>query len=148
MRPSVDVYLGELARLLGQEFAPKLPTTYDQSVLTRNAMLLSVVADEFDKAASRRIEENQAIRRLFADAVSVVSASDLQSRLLAASQSGEHGFRVGELDASNCALRSLLIELHEQIEQMEGEAARSLEDAIWGELARSTERRRTPLNRF
>jgi hypothetical protein len=148
MRPGIDVYLGELARLLGQDFASKLATTYDQSVLTRNAMLLSVVIDEFDKAASRRIEENQAIRRLFADAVTIVPAADLQSRLLAASQSAEHGFRVSELDASNCALRSLLIELHEQVEQMEGDAARSLEDAIWSELARGTERRRTPLNRF
>lgn len=84
MRPGVDVYLGELKRALAQDFAPRLPTSFEQSGLGRHAMLIGVVAEEFDRAASRRIEENRALRRLFADAVKVIPNLDLRSRLLAA----------------------------------------------------------------
>jgi hypothetical protein len=148
MRPGVDVYLGELARALAQDFAPKLPSAFEQSALVRHAMLIGVVADEFDKAASRRIEENQALRALFADAVEAIPNSDLRSRLLVACETEDRSFKVRDLDKSNCGHRSLLIELHEHVEQLAGEEAKSIEEAIWRELVRSTERRRTPLNRF
>ena len=142
MRPGVDIYLDELSRLLGQDIAPKLATSFDQTALMRNSMLLTVVIDEFDKAAARRIEENQAIRRLFARAVGVLPTSDLQSRLLAAAQSEEAGFRVGDLDKSNCALRALLIELHERVEDV-GDAA--LDRAILALYVRMAEGRRLQL---
>jgi hypothetical protein len=148
MRPSVDCYLDELKRALSQDFAPRLPTSFEQSGLVRHAILIGIVAEEFDRAASRRIEENQALRSLFADAAGVLPDSALRSRLLEACETGERSFKVRDLDASNCNLRGLLIELHEQVEQLAGEPAKSLENAIWRELVRSTERRRTSFNRF
>jgi hypothetical protein len=148
MRPSVDIYLDELKRALAQDFAPRLPTSFEQSALGRHAILLGAVAEEFDRAASRRIEENRALRDLFADAVKTIPNSDLRSRLLAARETEDRSFKVRDLDESNCGLRALLIELHEHVEQLAGEKARSLEAAIWQELVRSTERRRTALNRF
>ena len=148
MRPSVDSYLDELRRALAQDFAPQLPTLFEQSALGRHAVLLGAVIEEFDRAASRRIEENRALRRLFADAAETLPDSDLRSRLRGASETEDLSFRVSDLDASNCGLRNLLVELHEQVEQLAGEQARSLEQAIWRELVRSTERRRTALNRF
>lgn len=148
MRPSIDIYLDELRRALAQEFAPRLPTSFEQSALGRHAILLGAVAEEFDRAVSRRIEENRALRALFADAARSIPGSDLRSRLLAACKTEDLSFKVRDLDESNCGLRNLLIELHEQVEQLDGEQARSLEEAIWRELARSTERRRTALNRF
>jgi hypothetical protein len=148
MRPSVDFYLAELKRALAQDFAPRLPTTFEQSALVRHAMLIGVVAEEFDRAAARRIEENRALRGLFADAANTVQDPDLRSRLLAASETEDRSFSVRELDAGNRSLRGLLIELHADVEQLAGNAARSLEEAIWRELVRSTERRRTSLNRF
>jgi hypothetical protein len=148
MRPSVDIYLDELRRALAQDFAPRLPTSFEQSALGRHAILLGAVTEEFDRAASRRIEENRALRSLFADAVETIPGSDLRSRLLAACETEDLSFKVRDLDESNCGLRKLLIELHEHVEQLGGEQARSLEEAIWRELARSTERRRTALNRF
>jgi hypothetical protein len=148
MRPSVDSYLEELRRALAQEFAPRLPTPFEQSALARHAVLLGAVIEEFDRAASRRIEENLALRGLFADAVRTIPDSALRSRLLAACKTEDTSFKVRDLDNSNCSLRSLLIELHEHVEQLAGAEARSLEEAIWRELACSTERRRTSLNRF
>jgi hypothetical protein len=148
MRPSVDRYLDELKRALAQDFAPRLPTSYEQSGLVRHAMLIGIVAEEFDRAASRRVEENQALRDLFADAVRTLPDSALHARLLTASQSEDRSFKVRDLDANNGSLRSLLIELHEHVEQSAGGHARSIEEAIWRELVRSTERRRTSFNRF
>jgi hypothetical protein len=148
MRPSVDIYLDELRRALAQDFAPRLPAAFEQSALGRHAILLGAVTEEFDRAAARRIEENRALRSLFADAVKTIPDSDLRSRLLAACKTEDLSFRVRDLDESNCGLRNLLIELHEHVEQLAGEQARSLEETIWRELARSTERRRTALNRF
>ncbi len=148
MRPSVDIYLDELRRALAQDFAPQLPTSFEQSALGRHAILLGAVTEEFDRAASRRIEENKALRGLFADAVKTIADSDLRLRLLAACQTEDLSFKVRDLDESNCGLRNLLVELHEHVEQLAGEQARSLEQAIWRELALSTERRRTALNRF
>jgi hypothetical protein len=72
----------------------------------------------------------------------------LRSRLLAACKTEDGSFKVRDLDKCNYSLRSLLIELHEHVERLAGDEARSLEEAIWRELARSTERRRTSLNRF
>jgi hypothetical protein len=148
MRPGVDVYLDELRRALAQDFAPQLPTSFEQSALGRHAILLGAVAEEFDRAASRRIEENRALRGLFADAARTIPDSGLRSRLLVACETEDLSFKVRDLDESNCGLRNLLIELHRHVEQLAGEQARSLEQAIWRELALSTERRRTALNRF
>jgi hypothetical protein len=148
MRPSIDVYLDELRRALAQDFAPRLPTAFEQSALGRHAILLGAVAEEFDRAAARRIEENRALRDLFAGAVKTIPDSDLRSRLLAACETEDRSFSMRDLDVSNSGLRGLLVDLHEQVEQLAGEEARSLEQAIWCELVRSTERRRTALNRF
>jgi hypothetical protein len=148
MRPSIDIYLDELGRALAQDFVPRLPTSFEQGALTRHAILIGVVAEEFDRAAARRIEENGALRDLFADAVRAIPDSDLRSRLRAASETEDRSFRVRDLDESNCGLRRLLVELHEYVEPLPGDEARSLEAAIWRELVRSTERRRTALNRF
>ena len=148
MKPGVDIYLEELRRALTQDFAPRLPTSFEQSALARHAVLLGAVTEEFDRAASRRIEENRALRVLFSDAAKAIPDSNLCSRLRAISESEERSLAVRDLDASNCELRRLLVELHEHVEQLAGAEARSLEEAIWRELVGSTERRRTALDRF
>ena len=147
MIPTIDTFLRELARTLAQDTAPRMPTTFEASGLIRNAMLLGVVAEEFDRAAARRVEENAALRRLFASAVDVIDASELRARLHVASGTKDASLRVSDLDISNRTLRGLLIELHAHVEQVPGEPARILEAAIWHELALSTERRRTSIGR-
>ena len=147
MNPSIETYLRELARALAQDFAPRMPAAYDMSTLTRHALLIGLAAEEFDRAAARRVEENGELRRLFADAARVVQFPDLRQRLLAASETRDDSLTVSALETSNRALRRELIALHEHVEHLTGVAARSLEDAIWRELARSTERRRTSIHR-
>ena len=49
---------------------------------------------------------------------------------------------------SNCALRALLIDLHVHVEELDSQAARSLEAEIWRELVASTERRKLGIGPF
>ena len=45
------------------------------------AVMLLSLSEELERAASRRIEENREMRRIFAEAVSVVGDADLRSWL-------------------------------------------------------------------
>ena len=148
MKPDADIYLAELQRSLLADIAPRLTSAFEQGALNRHAMLLQGVIEDFDRAAAWRIEENGALRRLFADATSVVPASELASALAAAAGENEPSYRVRDLDRANGRLRGVLVRLHACVEQLGGQSARDLEQAIWRELARSVERRRTSIGRF
>jgi hypothetical protein len=110
--------------------------------------MMIAVGEEFERAASRRVDENQALRRLFADAVPAVEDAELRGRLEVAATGSDGDLKVSALEASNSALRGLLIELHAHVEELESAPARRIEEAIWRELAASTERRRLAIGPF
>ncbi len=141
MKPDVDSTLQLIAASLMTEMAPKISDDYTQRNSMLTAMLLQMAAEEWDRAAARRVEENRALRRLFAEAAAETHDLGLRARLEAASREEEGGFRISELNRSNDGLRRLLIELHSHVEEIDGEAARRIEAAIWKELRISTERR-------
>ena len=148
MKPEIPNVLEIIAGTLLFDVAPHVSPSYRQSSVGVTAMLLGMIREEWDRAAARRIEENAALRALFRDAVSAVSDTDLRRRLEAAAGSSDASLLVSELEKGNDALRALLIELHAFVEQQSGAASRALEDAIWRELAASTERRRVSLAPF
>jgi len=148
VKPEVTRFLDVAASYLMMEAAPQLASTYQQSTVGMVAVMLLAVREEFDRAAARRVEENDAMRVLFADAVPVVEGDELRARLATAATSGDPGLSVPELEATNQALRALLIELHAHVETLTSAAARAVEDTIWRELVRSTERRRLTLQAF
>jgi len=141
MKPDVDLTLQLIAASLMTEIGPKISDDYTQRNSMLTAMLLQMAAEEWDRAASRRVEENRALRRLFAEAAAETHDPGLRARLEAASREEEGGLRISELNRSNDGLRRLLIELHSHVEAIDGEAARRIEAAIWKELRISTERR-------
>jgi FKBP-type peptidyl-prolyl cis-trans isomerase (trigger factor) len=141
MKPDVDLTLQLIAASLMTEVAPKISDDYTQRNSMLTAMLLQIAAEEWDRAAARRVEENGALRRLFAEAASEIEDRELRARLEAASEEGEEGMRISDLNRSNDRLRTLLIELHAHVEEIDTETARRIEAAIWRELRVSTERR-------
>ncbi len=141
MKPNVDFTLQTIAASLLTEIAPKISDDYVMRNSALTAILLQIAAEEWDRAAARRVEENGALRRLFAEAAPEVEDRELRARLEAASGGEEESLRIADLDRSNDALRSLLIELHAHLEEVETENARRIESAIWRELRTSTERR-------
>ena len=152
MKPDCDVYLGVLVRDLLEEVAPNLTGSWEQAVVMRHVALLPVVRQELERGVQRRVEENAAMRAVFAQALQVVNDADLLARLKEAVASHEESLLVSALDASNHRLRALLTDLHAHIETSREPrtvpAVQALETAIWRELAASTERRHVELGRF
>ena len=142
MKPDAAHALERVLQALLTEVAPAVEPAYRKATVTVHAMILLAIREEVDRAAARRFEENRALRALFAEAAPAVAERALRERVAAAAASADASLLVPELDESNRALRALLIELHAHVEAQRGEAARRIEDAIWRELAASTERRK------
>jgi hypothetical protein len=149
VKPDVDRTLRLLAQSLMLELGPALGNDYASKSALLSALLLSSAAEEWDRAAERRAEENGALRELFRDAAaSGVEDAALRDRLGAAARARDASLRVSELERANAELRSLLVELHAHVEGLPTPAARELESRIWSELRRSTERRRLAMQPF
>jgi hypothetical protein len=148
MKPDPTNVLERVVQSLLTEIAPAVQPAYRQASVTIQAMLLASLREEMDRAAARRVEENTALRALFAEAAPAVRSAPLRERLERAGRGVDASLRVPDLDAGNAALRTLLIELHAHLETLDAPEARRIEAAIWRELAASTERRKLSLGPF
>jgi hypothetical protein len=148
VKPDVPVALQKLSLSLLLEIGPAIGVEYLQRGAGIAAMMLQMAAQEWDRAAARRALENAALRALFREAAALAGDAALGARLREAAEGEDRDLLVSALDASNRALRALLVELHAHVETLGSPAARRLEDAIWAELRRSTERRAVPLAPF
>lgn len=148
MKPDPGHVLERVMQALLTEIAPAVQPAYRQASVTMHAMLLASVREEMDRAAARRVEENAALRALFAAAAPNVRDAALRERLSSAAGTQDPSLRVPDLEAANLALRGLLIELHAHVETLAGPEARRIDAAIWRELAASTERRKLSLGTF
>jgi hypothetical protein len=142
MRPRVEIVFQTVALDLIERVIPAIGPSYHQGTVGMIANLLAIVSEEWDRAASRRIEENDRLRELFRQAAPAVNDPVLRSRIFQLAKTGDRDFRISALENNNCALRAALIELHAHVESQTSAEARKVEDAIWDELAKSTERRR------
>ena len=118
-----------------------LEAEYQQKSAFTLGTFLLFAAQEWDRAAERLVEENAALREIFREAAGVVSDPALAERARAAADGADPGLRVSALMAANDDLRALLIDVHAHVEERSDAEARALDEAIWAELVRSTERR-------
>ena len=142
MRPRVETVFQIMAADLMGRVIPEIGSTYHQGTIGMVAALFGIASEEWDRAASRRIEENDRLRELFRQAAPVVRDASLKTRILELADTRDHDFHISALENNNCTLRAALIELHAHVEADTSAEARKVEDAIWAELAKSTERRR------
>ncbi len=127
---------------------PAISPAYHQGTVGMMATMFSIIGEEWDRAASRRIEENDRIRELFREATPYVAEVALRARLLTLADSADRDFHISALEKNNCDLRAALIDLHAYVETLSEPDARRIEAAIWKELLRSTERRRLASAQF
>ena len=118
MKPEPTRFLQVAAVHLMARTAPLLPA-YEQSSASVIGLLLTAVAEEFGRAAARRVEENRALRALFRSAADAVEDAALRARLREAAGGQDGDLRVEHLEAANAALRALLIELHAHVETLD-----------------------------
>jgi hypothetical protein len=148
VKPDISRVLEVLAGTLMVDVAPNVTPSYRQASVFANALLLTNIREELDRIAERRVEENRALRALFAQAAPDIADAPLRARLAEAAESQEPSLRISALDASNAGLRQLAIELHAYVEAQDVPAARRIEASLWRELAASTERRKLGLGAF
>ena len=145
MKPEMTRFMEVAAKHLMTKTAPALAPGYEQSSLLVFGVMLGAVRHEFERAAAWRVEENGALRRLFAEAAPAVRATELGKRLEEAAAGEDSSLIVSDLERSNATLRGLLIDLHAHVEELDSPEARLIEEKIWRELAASAERRTLPL---
>jgi hypothetical protein len=148
VKPEPAHALERLMQALLGDVMPNVQPSYRQASVMLQAMILATIREEIDRGAARRVEENAALRALFGTAAPIVRDAALRERLAAAAKSADPSLLLPALEEANRALRALLIELHAHVEDVPGDAARGIEDAIWRELAASTERRKLSLGVF
>jgi hypothetical protein len=148
MKPDVHVVLGGFAGTLLMEMMPQLPSDYAQKTLGLVGALLAAAAEEWDKAAEWRVEENRALRKLLSDAAAVVADDELRGRVREEAGGSSESLRLSALEAENARLRVLLIDLQAAVESLDSQGARRVEAAVWDELRLSTERRKLSFHPF
>jgi len=142
MKPDADVMLAGFAGTMLMDIAPQLGGEYTLGSVGIISMSMLMVAQEVDRAADVRYQENVQMRALFAEAAKLIDDKNLAGRLEAASTTKDESLRVRALDASNDALKKLLIELQAVAEVSKAPWAAGLEGKIWDFLLGSVEARR------
>ncbi|MBB6427231.1 hypothetical protein [Sphingopyxis sp. JAI128] len=135
MKPSIPAAASDFAARLRSEIVPEL-TGFRANNVAMGSAMIDMIAEEFDRAAARLFEENEAVRALLqrdAALVDGVAAPDAPAK---------PDLRVSVLQAENDLLRSALIDLQTALETRNDGDASALDDDIWRELAQSVERRR------
>lgn len=110
MKPSPELILNQAFAKIAMEMGPALPPGYGQGSATTTAVLLLMVAQEFNRAASIRKAENDAMRLLFRETAAKTGGA-LGERLKASGDGEDSDITVAALDKSNASLKTLLIEL-------------------------------------
>jgi hypothetical protein len=128
------------------EHMPAATSEKAQADFGLSALLIGVVSEELERAAARRIEENEELRGLFSESLAVVEDERLREQLRESAEGEEGDYRVSALDKVNGHLLELLIALHSHVEGLEGEGARRAEEAIWEVLENWTKRREFTAN--
>ncbi|HLI66098.1 MAG TPA: hypothetical protein VKU90_07010 [Caulobacteraceae bacterium] len=141
MTPDTRSIVTDLAARMGMQFAPDLKSPYLAGSAGLTAAVLMMVAQEGDRTAHRLVEENRAIRAILKQAPDVAAPADLAARLKTLAAGEDADLHISALQAANNALRDALTGLHAHVEGQTSAAAKSLEAAIWSELAASTGRR-------
>lgn len=135
MKPDIPAVLAELAGLVAHNADPGVDPAERAGALGLSAALLGMVAEAWDGAAQRLVEENRALRALLG------WAGDRAGRNAWLAEGDDDDLRISALSAGNARLRAALIDLHAEVELDPSPEARALEAQVWEELRRSTERR-------
>ncbi len=136
MKPYVADVVKDVAERLSRDVVPEL-TGFAANNVAMSAAMLTMVSELWDGAAANLVEENRGIIDLLRQGEEAgIMAHDTSAYDPLAD------LRISALQELNARLRGALIELHSAVEASEVPAARKLDEAIWAELKRSTDRRR------
>lgn len=141
MKPEPQKVLFAMAGALGM-LAPEVGTAFGQQTSGLSAALSMVLAQEWDRAASRLVEENVAVTGLLERARLVIRDEVLHARINeVVDRIPATDLRVSALQTENDDLRRLLADVHAEVDGSAGDEPELLNRLIWDELRESTRRR-------
>jgi hypothetical protein len=121
---------------------PEARTPFAGHVIGTSAALAVIAAQEWDRAASRLVEENVAVTGLLERARLIVIDEKLHERIDdAVARIPAADLRISALQNENDDLRRLLVDVHAAVDGVPGEQNELLNRLIWDELRESTRRR-------
>lgn len=122
--------------------SPEVSTAFGQQTSGLSAALSMVLAQEWDRAASRLVEENVAVTGLLERARMVIRDEVLHARINeVVDRIPATDLRVSALQTENDDLRRLLTDVHAEVDGAAGDEPELLNRLIWDELRESTRRR-------
>ncbi len=141
MKPEPQRVLYAMAGALGM-LTSEVGSAFGQQTSGLSAALSMVLAQEWDRAASRLVEENVAVSGLLERARTLITDELLHARINeVVDRIPATDLRVTALQAENDDLRRLLADVHAAVDGVEGHEPELLNRLIWDELRESTRRR-------
>ena len=117
MKPSIPAAASDFAARLRSEIVPEL-TGFRANNVAMGSAMIDMIADEFDRAAARLFEENEAVRGLLQRGAALVDG------IAAPAAPARPDLRISALETENAALRSELIDLQAALETRDDSDAR------------------------
>lgn len=118
MKPTPAAMLQGCGAALLTRIAPQLEEgSYLRGEVTTLALMMMLLAQEADRTVERLVNENAAMRALFAEAAQAPFSEELKERLAAAAAGQDTSLRVSALEESNVALRITLQRLDQAVDR-------------------------------
>lgn len=137
MKPEVGTILGLTAQKIAMGISEQ-GAAFAQGTVGLLSMMLAISANEYDRAADIRVNENRDIRALFAELARDVADTGLREELKAAATRSDPSLRISDLNDANYALRRLLTRLQIHAEE---HGALDAQKRIWAVLKALAQRR-------
>jgi len=136
--PEVDQILMLSASQVMGTLAPLLPETYAQGQAALLSFMMILSAQEYERSADIRANENADMRALFRDLAPRVDDKALRAQVETAGGTKDESLTISALNASNAELRRVLIALQIHVEDKNDREAHA---RVWEVLKRAAARR-------
>ncbi len=134
MIPKGSQAIGHLVTRIAQDLLPKASDAYTATDLGYFTLLLTMVAQDYDRAADLLVSEHAALQPILRAAGARLADPALQARIAEALQMEAPSLKVSDLTARADVTMKLLIEVHAAVEDAEAAGAdwaRALNEDIW-----------------
>jgi hypothetical protein len=130
VRPNGQEVLRGVQAALATYILPEVQTAYARTELMAMLALLGMTAEEWDGAAQRLVDDNDALRGLARRAAETIDGADQASELRALAEQRVASVRISDLSSPNAALREALSRLAPLLEASDAPALRELRAAL------------------
>lgn len=146
MKPTLKSILSGAADAVHTELIPFLrsnPTAIGHASMIR--LVVYSAATEADREPDTLMTEIAAMRMLFDNAANAALPDQLRARLRAAASGAPENFTLSAMNDHTAMMKTVLIDLHAEVEEIPAAWARAIELQVWDILRLGADRRQLVL---